>query len=215
MTATAAGVTPGIREACPSVPGRTLDSRSTISRESPGMPAKANSPGMCRPSWRRWRSTAASWRFKYPWYLNAVSTLARSMSRLASSISRCNWPLSTSASSRTSGCLSARAAGTRSPPGTDNARALYHRAIALESLVTAAEAVPPRVVHQAKARRRGSQPQIGVVDSKQQPVLGPRREHAVRLEAALGRQVVDHRADVARLAAEHERRSLRRRRAPR
>ena len=37
-TATAAGVTPGIRDAWPSVAGRTCDSRSTISRESPGIP---------------------------------------------------------------------------------------------------------------------------------------------------------------------------------
>ena len=40
-------------------------------------------------------------------------------------------------------------------------------------------------------------------------MLRARREHPIRLQASLGRQVVDHRADVARLAAEHERSLLR------
>ena len=48
--ATAAGVTPGIRAAWPSVAGRTRSSFSRISRESPGMLVKPNSAGICRRS---------------------------------------------------------------------------------------------------------------------------------------------------------------------
>ena len=38
--AMAAGVTPGMRAACPSVSGRTRSSFSRISRDKPGMPPK-------------------------------------------------------------------------------------------------------------------------------------------------------------------------------
>ena len=54
------------------------------------------------------------------------------------------------------------------------------------------------------AERR--QPAVGVVVPQQQPVLGPRREHAVRLIDALRHQVVDQHADVRLAAVEDERR---------
>ena len=49
-TAIAAGVTPGIRAAWPSVIGRTRSSLSRISRDKPGIPLNPNSAGMGRRS---------------------------------------------------------------------------------------------------------------------------------------------------------------------
>ena len=46
---------------------------------------------------------------------------------------------------------------------------------------------------------------VGVVRAQGQAVLGPRREHAVRLVDAAGEQVVDQHADVRLVAAEDER----------
>src|SRR5581483_4286376 len=55
-TATAAGVTPGMREACPSVAGRIWKSRCTTSRDSPGTRSKGKSEGMTLRSAFRARS---------------------------------------------------------------------------------------------------------------------------------------------------------------
>ena len=50
------------------------------------------------------------------------------------------------------------------------------------------------------------QTQVRVVDSKQKPVLGARREHPIRLEAAAGDEIVDEDADVRLVAAQDQRR---------
>jgi hypothetical protein len=77
--ATAAGVIPGILEAWPRLTGRTLDRRSTDSRERPARPAYSKSSGMDRVSFRLARAICASCRRCYPSYLSSVSCLAFSM----------------------------------------------------------------------------------------------------------------------------------------
>ena len=121
-------------------------------------------------------------------------------------MSSVSWPAATSVSSRTSGCLSARAAGMRSPLEIVTLERWTDARLRSNRSRRRLNALPPLVVHQTDRAAGGRQTQIRVVDPKQQPVLGSRREHPVGLETSLCRQVVDHRADVARLAAEHERR---------
>src|SRR5258705_8734503 len=58
-TATAAGVMPGIREAWPSVSGRTCDRRWTASRDRPGPRANGKAPGIRRRPSPRPRSARA------------------------------------------------------------------------------------------------------------------------------------------------------------
>ena len=48
------------------------------------------------------------------------------------------------------------------------------------------------------------QPLIGVIGPQRQPVFGPRGEHAVRLGDAARDQVVDHHAEIALGAVEHD-----------
>ena len=82
--------------------------------------------------------------------------------------------------------------------------------IPFEAVLAAAELIPTEIVHERDPTARRCESQIRVIDPEQQAMLRARREHPIRLETPLGRQVVDHRSDVARLAAEHERWLLRR-----
>src|ERR1043166_1830545 len=66
------------------------------------------------------------------------------------------------------------------------------------------QALPVRVVHEPDAAAQRHQPAVGVIVPQQQPVLGTRREHAVRLIDALGYEIVDEYADVRLAAIEHE-----------
>ena len=52
----AAGVTPGIRPACPNVSGRTASNFDRISRDNPGIPSYRNSRGIVRSPLSRKRS---------------------------------------------------------------------------------------------------------------------------------------------------------------
>ena len=45
---------------------------------------------------------------------------------------------------------------------------------------------------------------IGVVGAQREPVLGPRREHAIGLGDALRHQIVDHHAEIALGPIEHD-----------
>ena len=78
-------------------------------------------------------------------------------------------------------------------------------ATTFDPVAPGSKARPPLVIHQANRAALGRQPDVGVVDSKGEPVLRARREHPVGLEAALRHEVVDHDADVRLLAAQHER----------
>src|SRR5262249_23672433 len=64
---------------------------------------------------------------------------------------------------------------------------------------------PPLVVHQSHVSAARRQTKIRVVDAQQQPVLRPRREHAVWLEAPLCNQVVDQDTDVGLVSLENQR----------
>ena len=55
------------------------------------------------------------------------------------------------------------------------------------------------------------QPLVGIVGAQRQPVLGARGEHAIGLGDAAGDQVVDHHAEIAFGAVEHDRARRRRR----
>ena len=65
--------------------------------------------------------------------------------------------------------------------------------------------LPPLIVHEVDLAAALGQSKIRVVDAEHQAVLGPRREHAVRFEAAFGDQIVDKNADVRLVPAELER----------
>ena len=67
-------------------------------------------------------------------------------------------------------------------------------------IALAAERLPARVVDQAQRAAVFGQPQVGVVLAQLQPELGPAGEHAVGLGHALGDQVVDQHAEVGLVA---------------
>src|SRR6187401_93040 len=58
------------------------------------------------------------------------------------------------------------------------------------------EMIPARIVNQAGLTSPLRQPQVRVVDPKQQTMLRARGEHSVRFEAALCDEVVDEDADI-------------------
>ena len=66
------------------------------------------------------------------------------------------------------------------------------------------KSLPPLVIHETDLTPARREPEIGVVDPKQQPMLGPRREHPIGLETSLGDQIVDENADVRLVAPELE-----------
>src|SRR5262245_37194236 len=92
-TAIAAGVTPGTRDACPSVSGRTWDNRCTISFDRPGTVPYGNAGGIRRRSSRLARCARADSCFRYPAYLTVVSTLAMSISCVTDVVSKGTRPL--------------------------------------------------------------------------------------------------------------------------
>ena len=66
---------------------------------------------------------------------------------------------------------------------------------------------PGRGVEQAEPLADRRQPPVGVVLAQQQPILGARGEHPVRLAADSARhQVVDHHADIGLVAPQNQRR---------
>ena len=71
--------------------------------------------------------------------------------------------------------------------------------------------------HRADAAERNTpvrQALIGIVGAQRQPIFGARGEHAIGLGDAAGDEIVDHHAEIAFGAVEHDRRA-RRRPAPR
>ena len=72
----------------------------------------------------------------------------------------------------------------------------------------------PRRADAADRDALAGQPLIGVVGPQRQPIFGPRGEHPIRLGDAAGHQIVDHHAEIAFGAVEHDR-PARRRPAPR
>ena len=103
----------------------------------------------------------------------------------------------TRSSSRTSGWRSSWLAATRVsrlPFGPASSRAT--RDFARTGLVARSKSLPSLIVHQTDLATTRRQPEIRVVDAQQQPMLGARREHPVRLETAFRDQVVDQNADV-------------------
>jgi hypothetical protein len=65
------------------------------------------------------------------------------------------------------------------------------------------------VVHQPDIAADRREAQIRIVDAQREPMLGPRSEHAIRLETTLRHQVVHKNADVALIAFDRDRRRLR------
>src|SRR6185312_13581219 len=61
---------------------------------------------------------------------------------------------------------------------------------------TGRERVPAAVIDKTCITPPRCQPQVRVIDSQQQPVLGPRGKHTVRLEATFRNQVVDKNSHV-------------------
>ena len=126
------------------------------------------------------RSTEAYWRRRYPSYLNSVSRAGdiqpgiasgARMSSPASKVRQCDL-----------GPLQGPRRRTRAPLGTvtvvrrtdSQLRRTAHAPL---------KAIPALVGHEADRASARRQAKIGVVDAQQEPVLGARREHPVRLEA--------------------------------
>ena len=69
----------------------------------------------------------------------------------------------------------------------------------------------PRALGSDAAKRDPpiGQPLIGIIRPQRQPVLGARGEHAIGLGDAARHQIVDHDAEIAFGAVEHDRRPRR------
>mmetsp|Transcript_22036 Transcript_22036/g.56077 ORF Transcript_22036/g.56077 Transcript_22036/m.56077 type:complete len:288 (+) Transcript_22036:115-978(+) len=67
------------------------------------------------------------------------------------------------------------------------------------------EHVPARIIHQPDLAPQRREPRVRVVRPQQQPVLGARGEHAVRLAQVLGHQVVHQGAQVGGVATKAHR----------
>ncbi len=81
---TAAGVSPGMRAACPSVCGRTaLKHLARLVRQSAHRRVVDIRRQGAVSSWRCWRSISSLWRFRYPEYLACTSTLQLDLRRRA------------------------------------------------------------------------------------------------------------------------------------
>src|SRR4029078_10703464 len=68
--------------------------------------------------------------------------------------------------------------------------------IAVESAFAFGEAFPALVIDQTRGASFLRQPQVRVIDARQQSMFRPRREHPVWLETAFRDQVVNENADV-------------------
>ena len=76
--------------------------------------------------------------------------------------------------------------------------------VPVETIPPSAKSLPPLVPYRSDRSSNRCESEIGVVDSEEESMLGSRREHPVRLEAATRRKVIDHRPDVARLPSEDD-----------
>ena len=166
--------------------------------------------GCARSSCFRSRSMDASWRRRYPSYLNSVSTLARSRDVCDGGLSNSIWPADTRLDSLTSGCLSALAAGTRPAPATVTTARRIRPQFSFETAPPRFESRPTHVVHETRLASSRCQTQIGVVGPEQKPVFGARGEHPVRLQASFRDEVVDEDADIRLVPPKNERRLTRR-----
>ena len=104
-----------------------------------------------------------------------------------------------------SGRRSAWAAGILAPPSTFTQLRCKRVDIGVESLFSGLKSLPSLVIDQPGLAALRRQPQVGVVGAQEQPIFGSRREHSIRLEAALRDQVVDHDAEIGLVAAEDQR----------
>src|SRR5215467_11968241 len=86
-----------------------------------------------------------------------------------------------------------------------HSRRLERSQIPLEAILACAECVPALIVHEADLPTMWRQPQVRIVDSKQQPMLGPGCEHSVGFQTSLRYQVVNQDADVPLVALNLER----------
>ena len=153
-----------------------------------------------RASHVRPRSAAAC---RYPSYLTPVSSVARSIDSRRGSVSSAT-PGRGGLTAETSGCFRSCAAVIVSPAGfRTNVRCSDGR-VPLEPCAPLAEKCPALVGDEPGAVASLGQPQVGVVDAKEQAIFGARREHPVRLETTLGDQVVHENADVRLVAPERD-----------
>ena len=85
----------------------------------------------------------------------------------------------------------------RQPSAANRHRCLFQPQLVLRQTSAARlEMSPASLVHRTDRSAPWREPEIGVVDPKEQSMLCPRCEHAVWLEAAFGNQVIDHNAYV-------------------
>ncbi len=82
---------------------------------------------------------------------------------------------------------------------------LEHLGIALVATSARLEQFPLLVIDQPDIPPSRSQTKIGIVNTQKQPMLRPRCEHPIRLEASSRHEVVDKNADIRILPSEHER----------
>ena len=76
---------------------------------------------------------------------------------------------------------------------------------ARDCIALAGERSKARLIHQTKFMADRGQPRIGIVLAQLQPVFGAAGEHPVRLQGAVGNQVVDQHAQVGLVAARRPR----------
>ena len=109
----------------------------------------------------------------------------------------------------TSGCFRSCAAVVVCPGGVPDHRSPQERVVSLEPCSPLAEDLPALVGDEPGAVATLGQPEVCVVDAKEQPIFRAGREHPVRFETALGDQVVHENADVRLVAPKCDAGSLR------
>ena len=205
MTATAAGVTPGIREAWPSVAGVSVKALDHFAGQT-WNPVELESPLESTRS----PVCAADHGRSLPSEIALVLELRLDARDVDRGIARINLERQTDQHDDQARQVARRAASARVEAGNalppirvqpcDRAHGrrvpLEARAAARRNRSQRSSSTRPAC---ATPRR---EPKVGVVDPQEQPVLRARREHPVRLQAALRRQVVDEDADVSLVAAE-------------
>ncbi len=210
-TAMAAGVTPGILPAWPSVAGCTRSSLSWISRESPGIPWKENPPGM-------WRSSAFFKRSNLALLLPDIAcVLDFGLDRGQDAVhgigaQNASNRGATACRSEPPGASAMQRARDGRPPPSPNRRIPADwpeslpatRASRTFCVCFSWYTVHRASIDQSGCRPAGRQALIGVVDPQVQPELGARSEHPVRLVRPFADQVVDQDAGVAVGAAQHD-----------
>ncbi len=173
--------------------------RSRTPRAAPGLrradrPRHRPTGGPDRPSiWRRSRSAARYWR--------AISASCGQI-RITSAMPMFGYDSRSIALRRWPSFLSARPCRSASFGVTESDCARLPGLIERRGL--GAERRRPRRPDAADRDALRGQPLIGIVGAQGQPVLGARREHAVRLGDAARHQIVDHHAEIALGAIEHD-----------